>query len=68
MYSPLGQPGLSPALLVMVMIMQARFERVGDLSDLNAAIEAGRAAVTATPTDHPNQAMYLSNLGTTLRA
>jgi transposase len=33
MYSPLGQPGLSPALLVMVMILQFRH----NLSDLDAA-------------------------------
>jgi len=33
MYSPLGQPGLSPALLVMVMILQFRH----NLSDADAA-------------------------------
>ena len=44
-----------------------RFERVGDLADLDAAVEAGRAAVAATPTGHPDQAMYLSNLGDALQ-
>src|SRR5207247_131779 len=40
-----------------------RSERTGDRADLDAAIDAGRQAVAATPADHPARAMHLSNLG-----
>ena len=33
-----------------------RFERTGDLADLDAAITAGRQAVAASPADHPDRA------------
>uniref|UniRef100_UPI0032EBDB13 CHAT domain-containing tetratricopeptide repeat protein n=1 Tax=Streptomyces sp. HSW2009 TaxID=3142890 RepID=UPI0032EBDB13 len=45
-----------------------RFERVGDLADLDDAITAGRAAVQATPTSHPARADMLSDLVLLLHA
>jgi hypothetical protein len=43
--------------------LRRRFERTGTGADLDEAITVGRAALAATPTDHPNHAGYLSNLG-----
>ncbi|EFC82839.1 hypothetical protein [Parafrankia sp. EUN1f] len=40
--------------------------RTGDPATLNTAIGLFLQAVTATPTNHPNRAGYLSNLGTAL--
>jgi protein involved in temperature-dependent protein secretion len=40
--------------------------RAGDGADLDAAIDAGRQAVAASPADHPGQAGRLSNLGAAL--
>ncbi|MBT2406578.1 MULTISPECIES: CHAT domain-containing protein [unclassified Streptomyces] len=45
-----------------------RFERTGELADLNEAVELSRAAVRATADDHPERAGRLTNLGTALRA
>ncbi|MDT3442683.1 hypothetical protein [Pseudofrankia sp. BMG5.37] len=42
--------------------------RSGDRATLNDAIDLFRQAVDATPTDHPDRAMYLSNLGLALQA
>ncbi|WP_239341578.1 CHAT domain-containing protein, partial [Frankia sp. CiP3] len=50
--------------------LRIRFERTGaqaDLDDAVDAVDACRAAVAATPTDHPNRAMYLFNLGNALQ-
>src|SRR5262249_251734 len=38
--------------------------RTGDPAALNQAVQLLTAAVAATPTDHPNRAMYLSNPAT----
>jgi hypothetical protein len=46
----------------------ARFEQTRDLADAAAAIDAARAAVDATPPDHPSYPRFLSNLGGPLRA
>jgi len=40
-----------------------RYERTGDMADLEAAIQAAQQAVDSTPQDHPNWAMHLNNLG-----
>jgi hypothetical protein len=54
--------GISPVTtdLALSAGLQTRFERTGQLADLDAAIAAGRDAMAATSPDHP---MYLSNLG-----
>ncbi|MFK0046406.1 CHAT domain-containing protein [Streptomyces sp. NPDC090741] len=46
----------------------ARYERIGALADLNAAIDRLQEAVRVVPADHPQRARYLSNLGNMLRA
>ena len=48
--------------------LRARFERTGEVADLESAIEAGRAAVDALPPDHPDRAAATSDLGGTLLA
>ena len=45
----------------------ARFERVGDAADLDAAVDAGRRAVDLTPPDAPGLAACLADLGNSLR-
>ena len=47
--------------------LQTRFERAGELADLDAAITAGQQAVAATPAGHPGRAAMLSNLGAALQ-
>ncbi len=42
--------------------LQARFERVGELVDLDEAITLVRAALRVTPADHPKRALILINL------
>jgi len=42
---------------------RTRFERLGDLSDLENAISNYEKAVELTDDRHPNKPMYLSNLG-----
>jgi len=49
------------------VMLRHRFERTGDLTDLEAAIEAGRAAVAAIHADYVSRARHLSNLGISLR-
>lgn len=43
-----------------------RFERAGEIKDLDRAIESMEKAVVSTPVDHVNHTTYLNNLGTTL--
>ncbi|KZV60225.1 hypothetical protein PENSPDRAFT_760127 [Peniophora sp. CONT] len=47
--------------------LQSRFERVGELEDLEAAILVRRRAVDLTPDGHPNKPHYMNNLGGALR-
>ena len=46
----------------------ARFERTGQLADLDQALTVSREAVDATPAGHPDRPRHLSNLGTALLA
>ncbi|CUS13391.1 unnamed protein product, partial [Tuber aestivum] len=43
-----------------------RFERIGDLGDLQKAIKHGEDALAATPLDHPDRAGRHNNLGNML--
>ncbi|KAF8421170.1 CHAT domain-containing protein, partial [Tirmania nivea] len=43
-----------------------RYQRTGNLQDLEAAITRSEAAVEAIPEDHPTQAALLTNLGSQL--
>jgi hypothetical protein len=51
----------------MVIAAFGRFELTGHSADLDEAITVGRDAVAATPADHLNRPMYLSNLSLALR-
>jgi hypothetical protein len=53
--------------LPMVIAAFGRFELIGHSADLDEAITVGRDAVAATPADHLNRPMYLSNLSLALR-
>jgi Tetratricopeptide repeat len=44
----------------------AAYQRTGQRALLDQAIALYRAALTATPEEHPDRAMYLSNLGNAL--
>ncbi|RYP48549.1 hypothetical protein DL768_005588 [Monosporascus sp. mg162] len=46
--------------------LESRYERTGEITDLEEAIGVAREAVESTPHDHPDQAGRLSNLGTKL--
>ena len=46
----------------------SRYERTGDMADLEEAIQITRQAVASTPKDHSNLVSYLSNLGSCLRS
>jgi hypothetical protein len=64
---PIAPEAMRDALYpVLGVVLQARFERTGSGVDLNEAIEALRAAVGATPADHPDRGAFLSNLGVAL--
>ncbi len=49
------------------LLAEARSERIGPFADADAAVQAARAVIEATPRDHPGRATMLSNLGTALR-
>ncbi|KAK4246224.1 CHAT domain-containing protein [Corynascus novoguineensis] len=47
-------------------MLQCRYQRTGEMADLEEAIEMARQAVKSTPYDHPDRASYLGNLGNDL--
>ncbi len=47
--------------------LRTRFERTGQLADLDQAITVGREAIDATPAGHPGRPGRLSGLGSTLQ-
>ena len=49
------------------MVLGIRYERSGDLADLEGSIRAGRDAVDSTPAGDPQRAAMLSNLSNSLR-
>jgi hypothetical protein len=56
------QPWSQPAALI-----RSRYERLGELSDLEESISNLRKAVELTHDGHPDQPGYLSNLGISQR-
>ncbi|MFI6761930.1 CHAT domain-containing protein [Micromonospora sp. NPDC050417] len=48
--------------------LQYRFQRTGNLADLDEAVKVSQAAVDATPFDNPDRAAMLTVLGLALRA
>ncbi|KAL2174178.1 uncharacterized protein P884DRAFT_315271 [Thermothelomyces heterothallicus CBS 202.75] len=47
-------------------MLASRYERTGEMTDLEEAIGIARQAVDATPHDHPDRAALLRNLGNKL--
>jgi len=47
---------------------ESRYERTGDMADLEAAIRAVQQAINSTPEDHPDRAGKLNNLGNKLES
>jgi tetratricopeptide (TPR) repeat protein len=43
--------------------LRDRFQRTGQMTDLEQVIQYGQQALEATPADHPDRARYLNNLG-----
>ncbi|WP_328842656.1 CHAT domain-containing tetratricopeptide repeat protein [Streptomyces sp. NBC_00258] len=66
--TPADHPNRAEYLNYLGNALQARFERTGDLSDLDQAIATRQEAVQTTPADHPNEDLYLHNLGLALGA
>jgi hypothetical protein len=50
-------------LSFLAATLGTRFERSGEMKDLEEAIDTARRAVQSTPPDHPGLAMYSNNLG-----
>ena len=48
------------------VFLEARYERTGDMADLEEAIQVNRQAVASPPGDDPNLAPYHNNLGNKL--
>ena len=66
--TPEGSPNRARLLSNLGSALRIRFERMGELMDLDEAIRVGDAAVAATPDNSPRRAGRLSNLGIALRA
>ena len=62
------QPGLLSRFNNLGLAMRARYERTGQLEDLEQAIEAFQKAVQHSPTGSPDRPAFLTNLGLGLRA
>ncbi|KAI0410841.1 CHAT domain-containing protein [Xylaria grammica] len=45
------------------LFLGSRYKRIGEISDLQEAIDTARQAVDSMPANHPNQATCLNNLG-----
>ncbi|MEZ0116014.1 tetratricopeptide (TPR) repeat protein [Catenulispora sp. EB89] len=58
-----GHPDWPLWLSDLCSALRMRFERTGDVADIDAAIVAGRQAVAATVIEHPDRAGLLTDLG-----
>jgi hypothetical protein len=63
----LAAPGGTGFLDTLARVLLLRYDRAGDPTDLNAAIETARAGIDATPADAPDRGMPLANLAVMLR-
>ena len=61
--TPEGHPTLVAQLSNLGNYLSRRYERTGDMKDLQAAIARSEAAVEAAPDDHPERATHLNTLG-----
>jgi hypothetical protein len=65
--TPDSHPGRAGRLSCLGIALHTRHIRTGAVADLDAAIEAGQAAVDAAPADDPSRAALLDNLGLSLQ-
>jgi hypothetical protein len=64
---PCNEPASRTARLNNLGVMlESRYERMGEMSDLEEAIKTARQAVDSTPVGHPDRAACLNNLGNNL--
>jgi hypothetical protein len=64
----MDQFALASILALLSDALCRRFERAGAAADLDAAVEAGQAAVAAAPPGHPDLPASLSNLALALES
>jgi len=64
--TPESHPGRAVMLGQLAMYLSNRYERTGNLQDLETAIAQSEAAVEGTPEDHPNRAEQLNTLAMSL--
>ncbi|RYP49514.1 hypothetical protein DL768_004780 [Monosporascus sp. mg162] len=60
--TPCDHPDRVGRLINLAASLLTRFQRTGDVNDLNMAIERNEEAVEAVPRDYPDQADMLTNL------
>ncbi|KAJ7240718.1 CHAT domain-containing protein [Mycena rebaudengoi] len=60
--TPEGHPDLAGRLQSLAISFTARYQRSGDVNDLEAALQNNQAAVEKTPEGHPDLAGRLQNL------
>ncbi|KAJ7495108.1 hypothetical protein FB451DRAFT_1121698 [Mycena latifolia] len=65
--SPGGHPDRARRLETLAGCMNARYRRLGDINDLETAVQQQQEAVDLAPEGHPNRAQYLHNLAVSLR-
>lgn len=65
--TPSGHPGRAGRVTNLGNAFHIRFKRTGQLSDLDASIQARQEALDAIPADHPYRGGMLSNLGAALQ-
>ena len=62
-FTPDGHPDKPLCLSNLGIALQTRFNRLGNLADIENAILSHQKAVDLTPDGHPNKPRYLFNLG-----
>ncbi|MGW6708160.1 CHAT domain-containing protein [Streptomyces sp. NPDC054956] len=63
---PAGDDQHAESLSNLAVILKSRFDAGGDLTDLDEAVDAARAAVASTASEHRNRLVMLSNLSAVL--
>jgi hypothetical protein len=66
--TPAGSPHRAGRLSNLATALHLRFIVAGRQADLDAMVDARRAAVEATPADHPDHAKWLNNFSLALQA
>ncbi|PWI64613.1 hypothetical protein PCL_09507 [Purpureocillium lilacinum] len=66
--TPADHPDRATCLNNLGNKLQSRYERTGEMANLEEAIAVARQAVDLTPADHPDLVACLNNLGTKLES